>query len=69
MRSELSDIISRLDIPDTTFPRGGLLQRVTIVNVDVTPDLSQAIVSFSALGNRLVSFTFLSDSFFPTLRW
>jgi ribosome-binding factor A len=53
LRDELSDIISNGDIKATTYPSEGLLRATSIVDVDLSPDLSFAKVYISVLGNSV----------------
>lgn len=53
LRDELSDIICSIDIKAAVYPDEDLLRATTIVDVEVSGDLSTAKVSLSVLGNSV----------------
>jgi ribosome-binding factor A len=53
LRDELSDIICSLDIKSSIYPDEGLLESVSITDIDLTNDLERAKVYFSVLGNTV----------------
>eukprot|EP00607_Mallomonas_marina_P009725 CAMPEP_0182419142 /NCGR_PEP_ID=MMETSP1167-20130531/3543_1 /TAXON_ID=2988 /ORGANISM="Mallomonas Sp, Strain CCMP3275" /LENGTH=178 /DNA_ID=CAMNT_0024593793 /DNA_START=373 /DNA_END=909 /DNA_ORIENTATION=+ len=53
LRDELTDIIGDVDIKATIYPEEFLLRGTSVVDVDISPDLSYAKVFISVLGNSV----------------
>ena len=53
LRDELSSIITECDIKAVIYPDENLLKATSIVDVDISPDLSFAKVFISVLGNSV----------------
>ena len=53
LRDELSDIICSGDIKANVYPDENLMRSVTVLNVELSADLSLATVSISASGNSV----------------